>query len=82
MINDALDKPVRERCEAALDIAKEALRHIERIAPNPRIKEFANHALNKVGVIMAAKSPPDADPHGEPYRNAIPVYRLKEGRGT
>jgi hypothetical protein len=71
-VNDALDKPARERCEAALDIAKEALRHIERTAANRRIKQFAHHALNKVGVIMTAgKTEPDA----------IPVYRPRVQEG-
>jgi hypothetical protein len=71
MINDALDKPVRDRGAAALAIAQEALRHIARIAPRADIRESADHALNKIGILMANTE-----------TTAIPVYRLKEGRGT
>jgi hypothetical protein len=52
-VNDALDKPVRDRGAAALAIAQEALRHIARIAPRADIRESADHALNKIGILMA-----------------------------
>lgn len=47
-----LEKPPRDRCMPALTIAQEALRHIARVAPEPRIQEAANHALNKIGILM------------------------------
>lgn len=47
-----LETPARDRCMAALTIAQEAMRHIARIAPEPRIQEAAAHALNKIGILM------------------------------
>lgn len=51
-MSPALAKPPRDRCMAALTIAQLALRHIASITPNPKIAEVANHALNKIGILI------------------------------
>lgn len=51
-MSPALERPARDRCMAALTIAQEALRHIARSSADPKITEAANHALNKIGILM------------------------------
>ena len=54
-VSPSLEKPPRERYEVALAIAQEALRHIVRTATRADIKESADHALNKIGILMTEK---------------------------
>jgi hypothetical protein len=60
-------------CAIAQEALAQEARHIARIAPRADIRESADHALNKIGILMANTAA---------ETTAIPVYRLKEGRGT